>query len=203
MPLPKLLLNAMVCTFHSYYIIGFDLNILACDFSNNHLNFPSFPIFGILCDGRFFEFFSFDGSTSPPTFSRGVFYPPNSNKPLERFSLTDYCATSDIDFICSVRPICEVLFYFLLLAYKTGTKTTTLHSIHDAICPQESMSGWNEAHNLAIQALNHAMGAAAKAATYDCAAADEETKLAFECLQKRFATQCFHHLLTELTVLFK
>jgi hypothetical protein len=39
-------------------------HILACDYSNDRQNFPS-PIYGILCDGRTFEFFMFDGGTSP------------------------------------------------------------------------------------------------------------------------------------------
>jgi hypothetical protein len=138
-----------------------------------------------------FEFFSFDGSTSPPTFSRGVFRPPDSNKPRQKIALADYRGSSNIDFICSLRPICEVLFYFLLLDYETGTKTNPLRPIVEANCPQRSMPGWNEAHNFANQALIHAMDAAAKAAARDCAA-DEVSKLALDYLQQRFAVQRFH-----------
>jgi hypothetical protein len=42
---------------------------LPCDYHNDRLNFPSAPIYGILCDGKTFVL-SFDGETSPPTLSQ-------------------------------------------------------------------------------------------------------------------------------------
>jgi len=58
---------------------------LACDSSNDRLNFRPFPIYGILCDGTTPEFFSFDGRSQPlPTFSCGVFRTyPYESKPLK------------------------------------------------------------------------------------------------------------------------
>ena len=61
-------LNPMVSTFQHHLCI-------VCDYTNGRNDFPSTPVYGILCDGQSFRFFSFDGSTKPPTISQGVFGP--------------------------------------------------------------------------------------------------------------------------------
>ena len=33
--------------------------VLACNYANDQRDFPPFPVYGILCDGTSFEFFSF------------------------------------------------------------------------------------------------------------------------------------------------
>ena len=160
--------------------------ILACDYANDRNDFPSAPIYGILCDGKTFEFFSFDGSTTPPTFSRGVY------RTLDSLSLADFKSSTEIDYMRSLRPICEVLFYFLLLAYGAGIRAYMERSRDDGIRanrPRLSTPGWVEADKYATLALSHAMSAAVAASTQD-SAADEETEDTLKCLQKRFAVWC-------------
>jgi len=112
---------------HSY-------NIPACDYANNQLDFPPSLIYGILCDGTSFEFFSFDGSATPPIVSRGVFRTTPSSKPHQRLTIADYDATSEATFIRSLRPICEVLFYFLLTAYIAGVDARSVRKgINDTV----------------------------------------------------------------------
>jgi hypothetical protein len=100
---------------------------IACDYANDCRNFPATIVYGVLCDGSTFEFFSFNGKTIPPTFSRGIFR--TSTPPAQLLAIANYYGTSRVDFILSLRPICETMFYFLLLAYKTGIQayTTRVH----------------------------------------------------------------------------
>ena len=63
----------------------------------------------------------------PPTFSRGVFRSPNS-KPYQALAVANYHGTSRIDYIRSLRPICETFFYLLLVAY-TLEFTHTHHDL--------------------------------------------------------------------------
>ena len=172
-------------------IIGSNSYFLACDFANYRLDFPSYPIYAVLCDGRVFEFFSFDGSTSPPTFSRGVVSIPGPAT-LEGLSLADYATTTDIHYMRSLRPVCEVLFYFLLLTYATGVHAYWLRSTGEATRtnrPRESTPGWAEADKFASMALSQAKVAAMMAATHD-PAANEETQVALDHLQRRFLIWC-------------
>ena len=136
------------------------LYILACDYGNERLGFSPFPIYGILCDGTSFEFFAFDGSSDPPTFSRGVFQGTVS-KPLEILSIANYNSTLETDFILSLRPVCESLFYILLLAYKTGVEyLRSAARSSKGKRPRESTPSWKEAADLADQALALAVDAA-------------------------------------------
>ena len=89
--------------------------MIACDYANGRNGFPPTPVYGILCDGQSFRFFSFDGSTEPPTISQGVFGPEEH----QTLSLTDLTSTPT-GFILSLRPVCEIIFSFLLLGYTTG-----------------------------------------------------------------------------------
>jgi hypothetical protein len=96
--------------------------------------------------------------------------------------MANYHGTSHKNFICSLRPVCETLFYFLLLAYKTGVYAFTQRSVANGAkekLPRESTPGWREAHEHACQALTLAMDAATKASARDHAA-DEITEKALE-----------------------
>ncbi|KAK2467391.1 hypothetical protein APHAL10511_000626 [Amanita phalloides] len=73
----------------------------ACDYSNELLRFSSFPIYAILSDGASFEFFAFNGSPDPPTFSRGVFKGTVS-KQLEMLTIANYTSALEKDFIFSL-----------------------------------------------------------------------------------------------------
>jgi hypothetical protein len=74
------------------------------------------PVFGILCDGKSFEFFSFDGSTSPPSFTRGCLPgdPPEFRRGLQ---LSDFTLTGPARFIVELRQICEVIFDLLMSSF--------------------------------------------------------------------------------------
>src|SRR6266550_1984216 len=121
-----------------------------------------------------FEFFSFNGKTAQPTFSRGVFRLPNA-EPIEILAVGIYGSKTNAEFIFSLRPICETLFYFLLLAYRTGIEAYMKRSVARGSRARESTPGWKEAHALACNALTLAVEAGAKAANRD-EAANEKTE---------------------------
>ena len=155
-------------------------------------------IYGILCDGTSFEFFSFNGSANPPIFSRGVFQTTPSSKPHRKLTVADYDSTSEANFIRSLRPICETFFYFLLLAYKAGVDAYTERSVKNGILdrrPRESYPGWADAKEQAGEALTLAVDAATKAfAREDALSIDQKTEEAFEHLRQRceFPRSGFH-----------
>jgi len=95
---------------------------------------------------------------------------------FSRCSLADYQSKTGIDYIRSLRPICEVIFYFLLLVYRAGVRAYVLHS---------------QADKFATSAISHAMNAAIMATTLG-SAADEEAGDALKFLQQRFAFWCFY-----------
>ena len=112
------------------YLIVSHSYTLACDYVNDCAGFHSFPIYAILCDGIAFEFFAFNGKTAQPTFSRGVFWLPNAES-IEKLAVGIYGSKTNAEFIFSLRPICETLFYFLLLAYKTGIEASIARGSKD------------------------------------------------------------------------
>jgi len=159
-----------------------------CDYANDRAGFHSFLIYAVLCDGITFEFFSFDGKNAQPTFSRGVFCPPNA-EPIETLAVAIYGSKTNTEFIFSLRPICETLFYFLLLAYRTGIQAYMERSVACGFRdnrPRESTPGWKQAHELACNALTLAVEAGAKAANRD-KAANEKTEESLRCLQESLA----------------
>lgn len=92
----------------------------------------------------------------------------------------------------SLRPVCEVLFYFLLLIYGAGIRAYMERSINEgtkAKHPRQCTPGWAEADKYATLALSHATNAAVVATTLDHAA-DENAEDALKLLQKRFAIWC-------------
>ncbi|KAK2461061.1 hypothetical protein APHAL10511_006908 [Amanita phalloides] len=82
---------------------------------------------------------------------------------------TAHQSVSTRDFIFSLRPVCESLFYFLLLAYKTGIKAYQL---------------WSTTR--AINATRPQPNAAIKASARD-SVADEITESTLEKLQQSIA----------------
>jgi len=97
--------------------------------------------------------------------------------------------SSEKDFIFSLRPICESIFYLLLLAYKTGIAAYQLWSATRAMHaerPRASTPSWDEAAKLAGEALQLAVDAAIKAAARDDVA-DEITERALEKLNQSVA----------------
>ena len=110
----------------------------------------------------------------PPTFSRGVFRSPNS-KPYQALAVVNYHETSTIDFIRSLRPICETFFYFLLVAYNAGIHAHTSRSVSNGQNERrtrESTPGWEDAQEHARQALAIAVDAAEKVSARDPSADD-------------------------------
>ena len=89
-----------------------------CDYANSQLGFSTFPICGILCDGKSFEFYRFDSSTNPPTFYCCRY---DSALPARyALSVANMSAHSTSDFIASLRPVCETISYILILGFITG-----------------------------------------------------------------------------------
>jgi hypothetical protein len=187
----RLLQNAMVCfrTFPSNTCEH--SSVLACDYANDQRDFPPSLVYGILCDGTSFEFFSFDASTTPPTFSRGIFHSTPTSIPAERLTVADYLA-SPIKFIGSLRPICETLFYFFLLSYKTGITAFTAYTERSSLRgktegrTRQSFPNWGEALTHVNQALSLAMDAAAKSRARDDAnSIGQATEMALCHLRER------------------
>jgi hypothetical protein len=169
------------------------LCILACDYSNDHLGLNPPKIYAVLCDGTSFEFFSFESGNPKPTFSRGVFRTSHP-QPYERLSTADYHATSLVEYIRSLRPICETLFYFLLLTFNAGLEAFTTRSVECGINEaraRKSTPNWAEAQLHAKEALRLAVDAAERASNCDDAA-DGIVETAFARLKQRLALLCFH-----------
>lgn len=125
----------------------------ACDF-NNRQDDISMPIYGMLCDGIIFQFFSFDGNTRPYKFSIGL-DPSTQFKviPLHDFS---FQPTSHA-FICGLRSICEIVFNLLLLTYIASLKA---FMPCEGVAPQsgqENISAWDEGLSLGLRFAEEAL----------------------------------------------
>lgn len=155
-----------------------------CDLANSNLGFGVFPIYGILCDGTSFEFFLFDSSTKPPTFSRCRLSstPPGSYA----LSLADLTSSSVMDFIASFRPICEAIFYFFLSGYTTGLRVQYQRSYHSEYeSKRQQTDAWKTAICLAEEAMHCAVAATAHAASSNYDKADEAAKNSLERIKER------------------
>jgi len=144
----------------------------ACDHANDHLDLNLSKIYAVLCDGTAFEFFSFESGDPQPTFCRGVFR-TSDPQPYERLSTADYHATSLVEYIRSLRPICETLFYFLLLTFHGRLEALTTRFVERGINearPRNGTPNWAEAQLHAKEALRLAMDAAERASNHDDAA---------------------------------
>jgi hypothetical protein len=83
----------------SFYLRSMGYVILWNRDWNNPMKGFKVPVFGILCDGKSFEFnFSFDGSTSPTSLPRNCFPgdPPEFRRGLQ---LSDFTLTGPARFI--------------------------------------------------------------------------------------------------------
>ena len=114
------------------------------------------PIFGILWDGKSFEFFSFDGSTSPPSFTRGCLPgdPPEFRRGLQ---LSDFTLTGPTRFIVELRQICEVIFDLLMSSFVSSLTAFQQRSERKGTKDKarKSLTKWEEA-------LKHAKDASEK-----------------------------------------
>ena len=154
------------------------------------------PTYGILFGGDIFQFFIFDGGTKPYKFSIGV-VPGTQNHvdskfkglPLFAFSSTSLDAFEHA-LILDLRPICETIFNFFLVTY-----VATLKVIRDSCArrgPREtfgtqSLPHWDEAINLAEEALSKSQDAEAQHQDNSIAAADATAEAACKALTLRYA----------------
>ena len=182
----------MVCTIWVSLLVTPPWHItIGCDCANRRLGFDNIPIYGILCDGTSFEFFCFDSSTKPPTFSRF-----HDTPACYALSVADLGTDSDtaMNFIASLRPISETIFYFLLLGYTTEIQAQYRQSIKlsessESLRRESSESttdsDWQKADHLSTQALKLAIAATAEAGDGNYIQADKTAKEALRRLKSR------------------
>ncbi|KAL0632801.1 hypothetical protein Q9L58_008317 [Maublancomyces gigas] len=157
----------------------------ACDLLNENNGFRS-TIYAVLCDGSSFEYFSFDGSTRPPVFSRGVTFLSDGTT-ASRISLPSYESTTRRDYIKALRPICESFYAMFLHGYLVGLQAYHDRSLRKAAedgRERESTPAWFAALGFAEQAVSQAARAAVVAAEGDLDGADECATNAREVLNK-------------------
>ena len=173
--------------FDAYGII-FNVELAACDWNNTRDNF-SVPIYGILSDGESFEFFKFDGSTKPYSFSRGCF--PGDPAPLRRgLKLGDFTLAADaLPFMRDLRVVCETTFHVMLLAYISSLKAFRGRSemrSKKAGQPRKSLDKWEAAVMSANQALEKCRDAEAKREAGDYRDANAIATEGMEALKTRY-----------------
>lgn len=95
---------------------------VACDRNNAAAGF-GMSIIGILCGGRSFDFFSFDGKTRK--FTRGCL-PGDPAEHRRGLRLVDFTLDGPDRFIAGLRPICEIIFDLFMGAY-----ISSLMSFHE------------------------------------------------------------------------
>ena len=127
---------------------------IAC-YWNNEQEGLCIPVFGILCDGESFQFFLFDGSSTPFSFTRGSL--KDSPTFQQIFKLDEFIATrSSGPFIRNLRQICEITFDLLLQSYISSLAVYRNRSVNKAEregTPMKIMEEWDEALWLATDAL--------------------------------------------------
>jgi len=146
----------------------------------------SMPIYGILYGGNSFQFFIFDGSTKPYKFSMGI-VPGNHSQTKEGLPLFPFSSKSTAhSFILGLRPICETIFNFFLVTYVATLKV--FRDLWAQRGPRErfgtqSLAHWDEAVNLAEEALGKSQDAEAQRQNNSIAAADATTETSFKALK--------------------
>ena len=129
--------------------------IVACCWNNTQQGFHV-PVFGILCDGNAFQFFLFDGSTKPFSFSRGTL-PGDPPAIRYGFKLDDFTsAESSRPFLRALRQICEIIFDLLLQSYISSLDAYRNRSVGKGRKegrPRQSTHEWEEALCFAGDAL--------------------------------------------------
>lgn len=106
---------------------------------------------------------------------------------------------STMDFIASLRPVCETIFYFLILGYISG-----IHAQYRLSCFQGEQNGkrrertgaWESANLLAEQTMALALKATDHAVAGDHNKADEVAKDASERLKARLVFLAFCRVLS-------
>lgn len=116
---------------------------------NNAQSGVRVPVYGILCDGEVFEFFRFDGSIKPPSFTHGC-YGPTSRHHLVLPDLTDPTDPVSGNFIVALRPICEIIFDLMLTGYVSSLEAYHNRSLRNG--EKEGKSRWEQAIRYAQQA---------------------------------------------------
>lgn len=143
------------------------------------------PIYGILCDGSTFQFFTFDGTTKPYKFSigvaRGSRFRIAGGLPLIDFS-SEHTARL---FIHSLRPICETVFNLLLVAYVASLKVFRDRS-PSRNRQRKSLDGWDKALKFAEEALEKSQAAEVLRQDDLIVDADAATEAAFKALRLRY-----------------
>ena len=157
----------------------------------------STPIYGILYDGRRFRFFLFDGSTKPYKFSEGVV--PGSRLDeglhLEDFS-SKHAAHS---FVLALRPICEAIFNLFLVTYCATLKVFREQIKIDKHERLGSLAKWDQAIDLAEEALEKSQHAEALRQDNSIINADATAETALEALKQRYIFVAKFSLAHELT----
>jgi hypothetical protein len=145
----------------------------------------STPIYGILYDGIRFRFFIFDDSTKPYKFSEGIV--PGSRVQNKGLQLEDFYSKHDADpFILGLRPICETIFNFFLITYIATLKELREHiriAGHERV---GSLAQWDQAINLAEEALEKSLHAEAWRQNNSIIDADATAETAFKALKRRY-----------------
>lgn len=136
--------------------------------------------------GNCSNLFCFDSNTKPLTFFRCQ----HSSSPPARSSLSvaDLSGHSTMDSIASLRPVCETIFYFLLLGYMTGIRAQYQRPCsweEENDRGRENKDAWQTENRLAEQALQQAIATTAQAASGDYIQAEEVAKDASERLEAR------------------
>ncbi|KAF8341292.1 uncharacterized protein EI90DRAFT_3033386 [Cantharellus anzutake] len=130
----------------------------ACDWKNSIAGL-AVPVFGILWDGTFFQFFKFVGAQKiPHSFLRGAFAgdPPKFQRGLMLPDPT--IDETTLPFIQAVRLISETVFDLLLCAHLWSIEAFRDRSVNRANVAgkrRQSSDKWDNAVNSARQALEH------------------------------------------------
>ncbi|KAH9002125.1 hypothetical protein EDB86DRAFT_2901409 [Lactarius hatsudake] len=147
----------------------------ACNWNNRKHGF-NVPVYGILCDGCSFQFFTFDGNVTPSKFTMGTF--PGST--FRGLKLVDFSSEPTArPFIHSLRPICETIFNLLLLTY-----IASLKAFRDRFASQQkSLDGWDKALKFAEEALEMSRAAEVLRQENSIVTADEIVATAIKALK--------------------
>ncbi|RDB15483.1 hypothetical protein Hypma_004188 [Hypsizygus marmoreus] len=98
----------------------------ACDCKNSNggeFHCPSIPIHAIITDGQQFAFFRFDPAAQPPVLYWGTLRPLATAHPCLDGSLHLVLDEGRVGYLCSFRPICEVVFYVVQLGFLRGMQS--------------------------------------------------------------------------------
>jgi hypothetical protein len=154
----------------------------------------NFSIRTLSGDGSTFEFFIFD-SSQKPSFSVGVTQPPTGQRVasqhvarLRRFPVANIEGSGAPAFIVSLRPICEIIFYFFLRGWKQGLQAVQhQQQLKGQSTHQDSEElSWASAIRFADSAIQTAVNAAIKGSQKDFETAESDAEKALTNLAQRF-----------------